>query len=79
MKIRGLMTWVLGPVLLSLPMMSMHAGDGHHTGYGSCYNSVPSEPSPSEVISQDRMILILQSRADMGNIQKWSPDPLLTE
>lgn len=75
MKIRGLMTWVLGPISLSLPMMCMHAGDGHHTGYGSCYNSVPPKPSPSEVISQDRMMPILQSRADIGNIQKRSPEP----
>lgn len=32
MKIRNFKTWVLGPVLLSLPMMCMHSGDGHHSG-----------------------------------------------
>ncbi len=75
MKIRRLMTWVLGPILLSLPMMCMHAGDDHHTGYGSCYNSVPPKPSLSEPISQDRMIPIQQTRADMGDIQKRFPEP----
>ena len=32
MKIRGLKIMVIGPTLLSLPMMCMHMGDGHHTG-----------------------------------------------
>lgn len=75
MKIRRLMTWALGPILLSLPMMCMHAGDGHHTGYDSCYSSVPPKTSLSEAISQERTIPILQSRADMGNIQKRFPEP----
>ena len=47
MKILRLMAWVLGPILLSLPMMCMHAGDGHHTGYDSRYSSVPRKPSLS--------------------------------
>jgi len=72
MRIRGLMTWVLGPILLSLPMMCMHAGDAHHTGYGSCYNSVPPKPSPSEVISQDRMIPIYKA-AQIWEISKNGP------
>jgi hypothetical protein len=32
MKIRSLRTMVLGPILLLLPMMCMHLGDGHHSG-----------------------------------------------
>jgi hypothetical protein len=32
MKIRNLKTRVIGPALLSLPMMCMHLGDGHHSG-----------------------------------------------
>ena len=31
MKIRSLKTMVLGPMLLLLPMMCMHLGDGHHS------------------------------------------------
>ncbi len=68
MKIR-LVTWILGPVLLSLPMMCMYAADDHH-GYGSCYKSLPPKSSLSEVTLQDRMAPILQSRADMGNFSK---------
>jgi len=75
MKNQNLKTKVIGPALLLIPMACMHLGDDHHTGYGFCYNSVSSEPSLSEVISQDRMIPTLQSRADMGNIQRWSPEP----
>jgi hypothetical protein len=32
MKIRGLKIMVIGPTLLSLPMMCMHTGDAHHSG-----------------------------------------------
>ncbi len=32
MKIRSLKIMVLGSILLSLPMMCMHLGDGHHSG-----------------------------------------------
>lgn len=32
MKIQRLKILVLRPMLLSLPMMCMHAGDGHHSG-----------------------------------------------
>ncbi len=33
MKIRNLKTWGIGPLLLLVPMMCGHLGDGHHTGY----------------------------------------------
>jgi hypothetical protein len=33
MKIRNLKTWGIGPLLLLVPMMCGHLGDGHHMGY----------------------------------------------
>lgn len=33
MKIRNLKTWGIGPLLLLVPMMCTHLGDGHPTGY----------------------------------------------
>jgi hypothetical protein len=33
MKIQNLKTKVISPMLLLIPMMCGHLGDGHHTGY----------------------------------------------
>ena len=53
MKIRNLKTKVIGPVLLLIPMMCMHMGDGHHSG--DHHSSVPQQlhqsfthPQPTE-------------------------------
>ena len=42
MKIRKLMTWVLGPILLLIPMMCTHLGDDHHTG---SHHSLSAQPA----------------------------------
>jgi hypothetical protein len=47
MKIQRLKILVLGPMLLSLPMMCMHAGDGHHSGG---HHSSTSQPSYQSII-----------------------------
>lgn len=41
MKIRRLKLWAFGPILLSLPMMCMHLGEGHHDG--SHHSSFPQQ------------------------------------
>ena len=40
MKIRRFKIMMLGPILLSLPMMCMHLGDDHHSGphHSSAYH-----------------------------------------
>ena len=42
MKIRRWKTVVLAPILLSLPMMCMHSGDGHHSGSHYSFTHQPS-------------------------------------
>jgi hypothetical protein len=37
MRIRNLKIALIAPALLLIPMGCMHFGDGHHTGYNSCY------------------------------------------
>jgi hypothetical protein len=48
MKIRRWKTVVLAPILLSLPMMCMHSGDGHHSG---SQHSIAPQP-PNQYLSQ---------------------------
>ena len=37
MRIRNLKIALIAPALLLILMGCMHFGDGHHTGYNSCY------------------------------------------
>jgi len=50
MKIQRLKIMILGPVLLSLPMMCMHLGDGHHSG--DHHSSTPQTSYQSSIYAQ---------------------------
>ncbi len=56
MKIRRFKIMVLGPILLSLPMMCMHIGDGHHDGNHHSLQYGPSSLKETTVGMQDRNI-----------------------
>jgi len=58
MRIRRLEIMVLGPILLSLPMMCMHPGDDHHSGghfsvLHPSYRYSTHQPTAGTIIEQE--------------------------